>query len=279
MKILSKQLLHKMKALLLNEYPDRTIDHIYTRSSATSESLIPKVVYQTWEANKLGKTHVKLLEDFRCLNPEYSFEFFDGTRMDHYMERVYGSHPIFPIYQKAKFGPLKTDIWRCCILFERGGVYFDINKRVTIPLREIIGDSDRAVISFERNAIDGSIDYEIPIAAKELLQFPELIIINWGLAFSPGHSFVGKYISNVVDDYPKWKSKPVPTVYDAIISFSGPLMLTKSIWQSIEDDPTVGFKQAGIDFNGHGDFNMRRSWSRYVAMPSYSTFSNTAIIS
>lgn len=194
------------------------------------------------------------------------------------MKEHYGSNPIHEVFAKARFGPLKADIWRYCILYQRGGVYFDINKSVDLPLREMIHKDDKALISFEQNRVKASIDWEAPIEIRGRLQHPESIIMNWALAFAPGHPFLLKTIQNIIADYPKWKMNVVADVKDAITRFSGPLMLTRSIWESIRQMPDVEFTQVGIDFNGRGNPDMRRSWSRYLSLRSYDEYSNAIIV-
>jgi mannosyltransferase OCH1-like enzyme len=266
-----------LKAIFLNEMPNKTIDHLYYNVSP-GNYLIPNSVYQTWETNRLGRTHLKGLKEFRNLNPDYSFEFFDNEKMISYMKEHYSSHPIYEIFANARFGPLKADIWRYCILYQRGGIYFDINKSVDLPLREVIRKNDKALISFEMNRVKASVDWEAPSEIRHLLQYPELIILNWGLAFTPGHAFLLKTIQNIIADYPKWKMNIVPNVKDAILRFSGPLMLTKSIWESLLQMPEAEFTQAGIDYNGRGNPVMRRSWSRYLSLRSYDEYSNSIIV-
>jgi mannosyltransferase OCH1-like enzyme len=268
----------RLKAMLTFEYPDKIIDQIYT-SVDDNHHAIPNVVYQTWETNKLGRTHYAELRKFREMNMDYSFEFYDNAKMDDYMREHYEKHDIYGVYKNAKFGPLKTDIWRYCILFQRGGVYFDINKYVDIPLKEMISADDRAVISFEKNVLRDYINWEAPQGAKQELQYPELIILNWGLAFAKGHVFLGKTIQNIVKDYELWKMKRVQSVKNAIVRFTGPLMFTRSVWQAIEEDPEIDFEQAGIDFYRHGNFNQRGSWSRHVISPSYTDLTDNVIVS
>ncbi len=276
---IKSQIKYNVKAFFLNEYPNKRIDHLFTPANTEAKSLIPNVVYQTWISNKLGRTHFKNLEKFRNLNPDYSFEFFDNIRMDNYMKEYYGDHPIYQIYMNLNFGAPKTDIWRYCILFQRGGVYFDINKSVNLPLREIIYKNDKAIISFEQNLIRDYIDWDIPSIAREKLNYPDLIIINWGFAFTAGHVFLSTIIENIVKEYPIWRMKIVPKIKDAGVQFTGPLMMTKSIWQALERNPDIDFKQFGIDFYRHGNYNMKGSWSRYILKTSYSEYKNKVIVS
>jgi mannosyltransferase OCH1-like enzyme len=272
-----KRIRRLLKAVLLDELPDKRIDHLYYRVSA-GNCLIPNSVYQTWETNTLGRTHLKGLEKFRQLNPDYSFELFDNEKMSSYMKEFYGSNSIYEVFDNARFGPLKADIWRYCILYQRGGVYFDINKSLNLPLRELIGTNDRAVISFEQNRVKASIDWEAPTEIRSRLQHPELIIINWGMAFTKGHPFLRTTIQNILADYPKWKLKMVANVKDAVTRFSGPLMLTRSIWETLQKMPDTDFKQAEIDFYGRGNPDVKGSWSRYLARRSYDEYSESIIV-
>src|SRR5580704_3923533 len=119
----------KLMAALLGERPLRSVKHIYNEThNVKFEGTIPSKVYQTWTSEFLGRSHLKELEKFRARNKEFSFHFFDQDEMDRYMSDYYRHHPIYQVYCNAHYGPLKSDVWRYCILFERGGIYFDINK-------------------------------------------------------------------------------------------------------------------------------------------------------
>ncbi len=119
------------------ELPLRPATKVYTEVPASGK-VIPNVVYQTWTAPLFGRTHVKALERFRMINADYSFRFFSDADIAAYMEREFGQHPVYDVFKNACFGPLKTDIWRYCILYQRGGVYCDIGKSISMPLKQLI---------------------------------------------------------------------------------------------------------------------------------------------
>ena len=56
---------------------------------------------------------------------------------------------IYEIYQKAKFGQIKADIFRYCILYDRGGYYFDISKGCKMPLTELHHKDTEALLCNE----------------------------------------------------------------------------------------------------------------------------------
>ena len=54
--------------------------------------------------------------------------------MNEYMENNWKNNEIYEVFKNSLIGPLKTDIFRYCILFDKGGYYFDISRSCKIPL-------------------------------------------------------------------------------------------------------------------------------------------------
>ena len=120
----------KYSYFCLFELPLKTINPCAPALISSSNRVIPNVVYQTWEDHRFGKTHTKGILKFRALNPDMQFHLHDRKDRDKYMANSYGTHSIYQIYKNTKFGPMKADIFRYCILFEKGGYYFDIKSKV-----------------------------------------------------------------------------------------------------------------------------------------------------
>jgi hypothetical protein len=64
----------------------------------------------------------------------------------------------------------------------------------------------------------------------------------------------------------------------AVVDYTGPRMLTRAIADVLERDPSVAFTQAGLNFHGHGEHNIRYSWVRYLQRPSYRHLPGQAIV-
>lgn len=268
----------KAVAYLTGELPLLSVAPLYQSNLAPSELLpevgvgIPCDVYQTWTQPMLGKSHAAAIERFTVLNPGYRFWFYDSDDMDAYMRDFYVAHPIYEIYKSAQFGPVKTDIWRYCILLERGGWYFDINKMVEAPLGQIASAEDTAVISYERNLLPEW----MPLGPKTLKQ-PDRLILNWGLGFSRGHPVLRAVVDNIVRDYPKFKGVRFPNVKEAVLRLTGPHQLTSTIHQ-LAREGGLALREAGIDFDGFGNADINGSWVRYAAQQSYSRQSDGIIV-
>lgn len=267
----------EISARLICEYPLVKVSD-YAATAAPLNCQIPSVLYQTWETNQIGRTHFKALDAFRQRNPELDFVFFDGKQMDDYMAEQYGHHPIYQIYTRGKFGPLRTDIWRYCILLERGGFYMDINKELMRPIRSFVYPETKAVFAYESTL-------SLMVAPNEIvprLVNPHNLVVNWGFGTTKGHPILQQTIDNICKYYPQFAGRVFEQPKHAIIKLTGPAMLTQSLYDTLIQNPTADFDaglvQAGIDFNGFGNSNMARSWVRYAQIPAYAHARNQIIV-
>ena len=124
---------------LNDEFPLRAIgDRNGSPANPPWDSAIPPRLIQTAEQDRFGRNHHTTLLDLRERNPELSFEFWDRKRRDRYMQERWGSHPIGDLYQRAQFGVMQADLFRYCVIHDRGGFYLDINKILIVPLRSLL---------------------------------------------------------------------------------------------------------------------------------------------
>ncbi len=255
----------KYSAFLLNELPVHELEKSRPALERGYSKSIPPNVYQSWINNRFGKSHLKQLLTFRSINPDLNFFLLNDAEVNAYMLEFWGAHDIYKIYSSAKFGAMKTDIFRYCILYERGGFYFDINKGVSKQLSSYIEDADLGLISFEGN--DCMIMPEKILLPK--LMHPEKYVLQWGFGFCPENPVLEKVISNICEYHDFFSGKRFDSPQFAILSHTATGMLTKSVRDSLLSSNGLKAKQAGIDFLGCGIFDMHRSWSRYVTSPSY----------
>jgi mannosyltransferase OCH1-like enzyme len=263
----------KVSALLSGELPLRS-SPILSRFVEPANALIPNVVYQTWKLPRFGRRHLRELEAFRRRNPDFSFHFFTDEEVERYMASAYRGTPILDIFNAGRFGPLRTDIWRYCILYERGGIYCDIGKAIAAPLREIISPNASAVVAYERNRVA----FEISEAARSRLQHPDLVVVNWALMFAPRHPFLRRVIDGIVAKYPNYRGRVVAAPKEAIIGFTGPVHLTECLHQYAARHELGQIQQAGVDFEGQGMIDLPGSYVRYVDQKAYAWTRDQVIV-
>lgn len=264
----------RLSALLSRELPLRSVPSLSV-TRPRSVHAIPNVIYQTWGSYKFGRTHARLLSEFRALNDDFSFQFFDDRQLaEEYMAEAYKGQPILDIFNRARFGPMKADIWRYCIVFDRGGFYCDINKSVRVRLRDLLAPDASGLISFESR--------DFPAGAEEsslsAIQHPDKVVMNWMFGFAPGHRLLAQVIDGIVAKYLSYKGRVVKNPKREIIQFTGPEHLTRCLHEFARTHGTAGLQQAGIDFDGNGVFEMAGSYVRYIQRPSYEVARDQVIV-
>lgn len=60
--------------------------------------------------------------------------------------------------------------------------------------------------------------------------------------------------------------------------FTGTGMFTKVVREVITKNPELNITQCGIDFNGHGIFEMLGSRARYLLSPNYADLRHKVIV-
>lgn len=237
--------------------------------------LIPANVYQTWETRKLTRRLHKSVSEWRQLNPELSFHLYDVEARDAYMKAAWGHRAIFSVYKNANFGPLRADIFRYCILFERGGFYFDISKGVSRPLREFISSHSKELLSFEGNLSHR----EAPQILEHRLNQPGNLVAQWGFGFAPGHRILEIQIQRIERTRKKYQNLVFANPKAAILEFSGPIPFTESVWDFLVESKNHRINQTSIDFDGAGIYSLPGSAGRYRQSASYVFSASQPILS
>jgi mannosyltransferase OCH1-like enzyme len=265
------------RAVVQGELPRRRVPVLTTsRTHESNSSAIPCVVHQTWVDNKFGRTHADGILRFRALNPEFTFRIWSDEERDQFIADEFTRHPVRAIYERAKFGPLSTDIWRYSVLLSRGGWYFDIKSGVSVPLPTLLPapSTNRAVVTFEQNVTN------IPPmeSARRRLQHPNHVVANWGLASAPGFSLFERLLESICAAYDQYRGRTFKKPKAAILDFTGPNRLTRVIREFTAHPSFDDIAQAGIDFGGHGIYDMPGSWVRHLSLHHYASSRNAIII-
>ena len=140
--------------------------------------MIPKKIYQTWNTQQLPEKIEKLHSKMRKKNSTFEHIIYTDEQMNDYI----GSNAdkeIKDAYWKMNHIVAKADIWRYTILYNNGGIYFDIDSEIVGSLDNLINDEDDAIISPEIN---------------------ENLFIQWGLIFGKHHIILEKTLTNILDN-------------------------------------------------------------------------------
>ena len=261
------------------------ITPIYSEAPLEPDRVIPNVVYQTWKTPWLDAAHARLLGDFRAANPHFAFRFFDDAMLAAYMDRHWGDHPIADVFRRTRVAAARIDIWRYCVLHDRGGIYLDIDATLRFAL-ESLPKGISEVVSFEKNLLQGQLDaaafpedgwFEAQrAAAAPRLQHAEHVVLNWGLAFAPKHPILAEAIAIIAAQAESFRGRIFPEMLKAVVHFTGPLVLTRAVWcHVLGGNPLT---QMGIDFAGAGVFKAASLGGVYHATPHWTRANNQILL-
>jgi mannosyltransferase OCH1-like enzyme len=232
------------------------------------------LVHQTWSSDRFGKTHARQLKQFRDVNPELTFLLYDDAHMYAYMDAYWRSHDIFEIFSKARYAQVATDIFRYCLIYERGGFYFDISKALRVPICSLLRPHSTGLITYEHRI------WPTPQtqAECEAIPYRDNVAAQYGFGFAKGHPLLGAVIDKICEAYPSYRGEVFKKPKDAILSFTGPEMFTEAVRDYRSQHHDDALVQAGVDFNGEAIWKLKGSYVRFFSSPPYKHARRDAIV-
>ncbi|MBP6624433.1 MAG: hypothetical protein KA198_04635 [Chitinophagaceae bacterium] len=188
---------------------------------------IPKTIFQTFKSSSLPwitKWHIYRMKK---MNPNYAYEFYTDERIIEFIRTYFGIDTL-NIYLKIQVGAAKADFFRYLVLFQFGGIYLDIDSQIKQPLDNLIKSDDRAIISLEDN---------------------QRFYVQWAMLYEANHPFLAKTIEIVVENI-RHNKYPIDSH-----KMTGPSAYTEAIHRCLEENPSISYRQFGIDYNGHFKFS------------------------
>jgi mannosyltransferase OCH1-like enzyme len=192
---------------------------------------IPQTIYQTYKTDRLPfltQWHINRLQK---RNPGYDYQFYNDERITEFIRSEYGTE-TFNLYSRIQIGAAKADFFRYAVLFNKGGVYLDIDSLCMNRLDDFISPSDSAIISLETH---------------------KKFYVQWALVFEAGHPFLEKTLEILLDNL---KSNRYP--HD-IHSMTGPAAFTTAINECLIGSTPIQYKELGPDYDGNFKFHYRFS--------------------
>lgn len=244
-------------------------------SEPCRQQKIPPVVFQTFVSRLVSVEHHQSVSVFRENNPDLAFRVFDDDAIDGYMEDIWGNHPIFDVYRQSLFPQMKSDIFRYCIVFDRGGYYIDINKAITEQITGLHDAQSAGVISFESNS---SVMWPAGAVAKSI-QHPDKVLLQWAFGFGQGHPILARTIDRIVGNSDWVRHRIFDSVRSAVVAFTGPGVFTAAVYDAVAAGEFDGVEQLGIDFGARGVIRVPGSRTTPLPGTHYSRVKNASILS
>jgi mannosyltransferase OCH1-like enzyme len=267
--------------LQFNELPLEPLEELRHQGQCVDVSpihtIIPMDCYLTWEENNFGKNHRKELKNFMNLNSGIRFHFFDAKDRDEYMHEYWNNHEIYKVYNRANIPIIKADIFRYCILFDRGGFYIDVNKKYPRPFKDLI-ESDTDFLFFYDSSYKNLMSDLPPKVFFDRLENPFINIFNGFFGIKKNHEILKNMIEYMIQNYPLYRKKVFANPKSAVGVFSGPWAFTKIIYNYYNNSEIQDkFSVASINSNSPSEWYMKGSEIRFKQEGSYAALQNEVI--
>eukprot|EP00035_Acanthoeca_spectabilis_P006099 m.120564 g.120564 ORF g.120564 m.120564 type:complete len:445 (+) comp13348_c0_seq1:660-1994(+) len=118
-------------------------------SALESQYAIPLTIWQTTKSREVKKAVCLNVKTTLDLNPEFEYRLQNDTEMMAWLEQ-YPTH--LANVRRIKSGAFKADYWRYVVVAEAGGVYFDFDATVHVPLTSLIQPRDTMVTTYQRDS-------------------------------------------------------------------------------------------------------------------------------
>ncbi|HNP94123.1 MAG TPA: glycosyltransferase [Cyclobacteriaceae bacterium] len=187
---------------------------------------IPKVIYQTYYTTRLPLITRFFIWRMKKLNSEFQYEFYDDARIEEFLKNE-TSEEIFGAYKRITIGAAKADFFRYNILYQKGGVYLDIDSTIYKRLRSLISPNDTAIIAKERN--------------------PGMFV-QWALVYDKGHPFLKRTIDKIIDNI---NTNRFP---NDVHQMTGPSAYSLAIRECLAENPKIDYREVGVDYDGYFKF-------------------------
>lgn len=183
---------------------------------------IPNLIHYTFKNNNLPADIVSNIEHNKLICSGFNFIFYDDNDIDKFIKDNF-DETIYNAFKHInnKFGAMKADFFRYCVLYILGGVYIDIKSRINIPLKKIIRPNDICLL-------------DIPRTNLESWRHSSPTYEQWILIFAPKHPYLLTMINLMVyyinTRYePKIKGIYRLTSKQRVLNVTGPDAFTRAI--------------------------------------------------
>ena len=213
----------KYNSKIVNIYT--TIDLEY--KDPTYQQNIPKQIIQTYAKNDISNIlHLNSIYTFQELNPEYEYIFFNNQECRQFIKENFDEETLY-YYDLLVPGAFKADFFRYCILYIKGGCYFDCKQILRYPLSTIISENSELLLcqDFHESGLFNAILISCP---KNMLFLKAIQTIKYKI----------KNFQNIYGNLQKNIYNDVPT----ILSLTGPDLLHEVAKDIIDFNKNVIFK-------------------------------------
>ena len=105
--------------------PDTVLISSRTTKTRRKAIPVPLTIYQTWKTKDLPPKMKECVDKLKRDNPEFDHHLYDDADCRAFIKNNYDAD-VLNAYDSLVPGAYKSDLWRYCMLYKKGGIYLDI---------------------------------------------------------------------------------------------------------------------------------------------------------
>lgn len=201
-------------------------------------------------------------------NPTWTYHLIGDREADDFILSNYGE-TIYSYYNKIDrhYGAAKADFLRYLLLYSKGGVYLDLKSSIGVKLDDVITADDNYLVFYWDSTPNGWKHCLIP----DNIPYGEYL--NGLMATASGQLLSRMVIIQMLHEIDHYSPYSTGVGWTGVQNVTGPTMYTKTIYQTILDNPQVPFRYVGLStFDYHVSFfkdYIPGEYHRQVAIKDY----------
>jgi mannosyltransferase OCH1-like enzyme len=209
-----------------------TLTIVIALASARARS-IPRVMHQTHGVpfHELPGVFKRNARRLIRENPTFEYRYYSARDCEAFIRSRYGEE-MLSIYLSIDpaYGPARSDLFRYMLLYEEGGVYFDMKSGPNVPLDQIIRPNDSYLLSNWCGGECGRANWDALVKTG----FGEYQ--QWWIACAPRHPFLRAVISQCVRNIDAYVHTTSPSTFGklGVLALTGPIAYTRAIHPLVE---------------------------------------------
>lgn len=184
-------------------------------------SQIPRTIFQFWDTVTPPPEVQVFMQGWSDENPGYEHLTFNNEAAASFIHENFGME-LCKQFQRCFHPAMKSDFFRLCFAFHKGGIYVDADEYCKVPLIEWMPEGIDLVVSYS--------DWE-----------KNTYIHNWFFGVTPKHLVIEKALRSALQRLWAWESGVTrPYLWDA----TGPGNLTRAIIDTLSQSNFEKFPSA-----------------------------------
>jgi len=107
-----------------------------TMSTRSEKGGIPRTLCMTYSKRAIPNLLKPIVDHNVAMSEGWNIECFHESSRRQFIQQHFGAKVLYA-YDQLIPGAYRADLFRFCFLYERGGVYMDVNKKLVLPLQSI----------------------------------------------------------------------------------------------------------------------------------------------